>query len=238
MDGGHGHESDSGVLQVLSDGVRQHLPHGLVDPAHPLRRAHANASRSLHEAIRRSTRTPCGSRASSQRSRASQWSAASPWRPAHTDASSVERCQASWWATSATATPKRCWSPALTALSSARLAFKDPASGKNNSMRRTATNASAMACLQGALDLLGLEHLEHVALLDVLVVAQDDAALEAGGYLAYVVGAASQRLDLTRPHHGAVAHEAHVGTARDPALRDVGAGDDADPGGAEGLADL
>src|SRR3712207_7643386 len=30
-----------------------------------------------------------------------------------------------------------------------------------------------------ALDLLGLEDLEHVALLDVLVVAQDDAALEA-----------------------------------------------------------
>src|SRR3954468_15755464 len=100
------------------------------------------------------------------------------------DANSVERCQASWWPTSATAAPKRWCRPALTALSSERLAFSDPESGKCRSMRRTATKASDTAGTDGergrlggerALDLLGLEDLEHVALLDVLVAAEHDA---------------------------------------------------------------
>src|SRR5688500_11423080 len=121
------------------------------------------------------------------------------------------------WSTSASAAPKRCCRPALTAFSSERLAFKDPASGKCRWIRRTATKAcSALTALgELALHLLGLVDLEHVALLDVLVVAQDDAALEAGRDLADVVGVAAQGLDLAVPDDGAVAHEADLGAARD-----------------------
>src|SRR5205823_6210159 len=91
---------------------------------------------------------------------------------------------------------------------------------------------------QLALDLPSLEDLHHVALLDVLVVAQHDAALEAGGDLADVVVEAAQRLDLARVDHGAVAHQADLRATAHVAVGDVATGDRADARGAEGLAHL
>src|SRR3954454_20147946 len=107
-------------------------------------------------------------------------------------------------------------------------------------MRSRATNASLMdrRRLDGdlALDLPRLVDLEHVALLDVLVVLENDAALEAGGDLSHVVVEAPQAGDRRVVDDGAVAHDADLGAAADVAVGDVGAGDRADPRGAERLA--
>ena len=99
-------------------------------------------------------------------------------------AASVERCQTSWWSTSATVRPCRPWSCALTDCSSARLAFRLPASGKcrwtsSSATYALMTRAGLAGLLELALDLACLVDLEHVALLDVLEVREHDAALEA-----------------------------------------------------------
>src|SRR5256885_12796359 len=73
---------------------------------------------------------------------------------------------------------------------------------------------------------------------DVLEVAQHDAALEPGRDLAHVVVEAAQRLDLAGVDDGPVAHEPDLGAAADRAVRDVGAGDDADARRAEELTDF
>src|SRR4051794_32393387 len=92
--------------------------------------------------------------------------------------------------------------------------------------------------LERALDLTSLKHFEHVAVLDVPVAVEHDAALVALGHLANVVLEAAQRPDPASPHHRAVPDEANVAAAADGAARDVRAGDSADAGGLEGLAHL
>ena len=67
LDSSHGDEPDTRVLELMGDRVREDLLDGLVDPTHPLRLGHPIASRSFHDASRRSTRTPCGKRASRKR---------------------------------------------------------------------------------------------------------------------------------------------------------------------------
>src|SRR5918994_1748601 len=89
-----------------------------------------------------------------------------------------------------------------------------------------------------ALDLLRVVDLDHVALLHVGVVLEDDAALEPGGDLAHVLRSAAQRLDRPVVDDRAVADQAGLGAARDAALGDVAAGDRADARGAEDGADL
>src|SRR4051794_4028582 len=108
-------------------------------------------------------------------------------------------------------------------------------------MRSRATKASLTArALDGelALDLAGLVDLQDVALLDVRVVLENDAALEAGGDLADVVVEAPQAADRGVVDDRAVAHDPHLGAAADDAVGDVRAGDRADARGAEGLAHL
>src|SRR5579862_3877936 len=83
-----------------------------------------------------------------------------------------------------------------------------------------------------------LVRLDHIALLDVLEVREHDAALEAGVDLAHVLVEASQARDRRVVDHGRVAHEPDARAADDMALGDEAARDRADPGGAEGLADL
>src|SRR3954452_18791317 len=90
----------------------------------------------------------------------------------------------------------------------------------------------------GALDLAGLVDLEHVALFEVVVAVQEDAALEALLDLAGVVLEALQLPDPRLVDDGAVAHHTHLRAATDGAARDVGAGDRAEPGDAEELAHL
>src|SRR5947209_12663664 len=86
-----------------------------------------------------------------------------------------------------------------------------------------------------ALDLAGAVGLEHVTVLDVGEVAQDDAAVESGRDLADVVVEAPQARDLAVVYHRAVTHEAHARAPRDPALEDVRARDRAHARGAENL---
>src|SRR4051794_16800418 len=87
-----------------------------------------------------------------------------------------------------------------------------------------------------ALHLSRLEDLQHVALLDVLVALERDAALVALGDLARVLLEAPQRADPAGPDDGAVADQAHRRAAPHEAGGDVAAGDRADPRGAERLA--
>src|SRR6266511_6096235 len=98
---------------------------------------------------------------------------------------------------------------------------------------RGRTTPAADRLRQRPLDLPRLVDLEHVALLDVLVVGQDDAALVARGDLAHVVVEALERRDRGVVDDGAVAHDADLGAARDVAVGDVAARDGAHPRGAE-----
>src|SRR5215212_8498762 len=91
----------------------------------------------------------------------------------------------------------------------------------------------------GPRDLPHLEGLHDVALLDVLVVAQDQTALEALADLGGVVLLPLQRGQVEiLGHDGAVADQAHLGVAADHSAGDHAAGDVADLRGAEDRADL
>src|SRR4051794_9461858 len=88
-------------------------------------------------------------------------------------------------------------------------------------------------------DLLHLEGLDDVALLDVLVVPQDQAALEALADLGGVVLLALQRREVeVVGHDGTVTDETHLGVAPDHTTGDHAAGDVADLRRAEDRADL
>src|SRR5207248_1815923 len=74
------------------------------------------------------------------------------------------------------------------------------------------------------------EHLDHVADLQVVVLVEADAALEAGLHLAHVVLEAAQRADLSLVDHDVVAQQARlrVAGARDAPFGDHAAGDRAE----------
>src|SRR6476646_1162651 len=74
--------------------------------------------------------------------------------------------------------------------------------------------------LQRSGDFLDLEELEQVAFLDVVVVLQLDAALEAGRDLADVVLHAPHRLDLAGVDDDVLAQQAEARAAADDARRD------------------
>src|SRR5262249_16327091 len=86
------------------------------------------------------------------------------------------------------------------------------------------------AMLRDDLDPLVLEHLDHVADLDVVEFFEADAALEARLHLADVVLEAAERSDLAFVDDDVVAHEARlrVAGARDAALGDHAARDRAE----------
>src|SRR5438270_98292 len=87
-------------------------------------------------------------------------------------------------------------------------------------------------------DLAFLEGLDDVALLEVLVVLEADAALEALAHLADVFLESPQRRDLALPDDRALAQEPHLGPARDDAVRDVATRNPPDARHREHLADL
>src|SRR4051812_1920358 len=87
-------------------------------------------------------------------------------------------------------------------------------------------------------DLALLEGLDDVALLQVLVVGQPDAALEALTDLSSVVLEPLQRGDDALPQDDAVAQEADLGAAGDDPVGDVAAGDGTDARDAEDLPDF
>src|SRR5581483_12385775 len=80
--------------------------------------------------------------------------------------------------------------------------------------------------------------LDDVAFLQVLEVAEPDAALEPGLDLTYIVLEAPERVDRALPDDGAVTEEADLRPAGDDAVRDVTAGDGADAGDAEDVSDF
>src|SRR5918992_2293504 len=90
----------------------------------------------------------------------------------------------------------------------------------------------------GALDLLRLEDLEHVALLHVVEALEEDAALEALLDLADVVLEALQLGDRRLVDNRAFAHDAHLRVPLDDAARHVRAGNRPEPRDAEELAYL
>src|SRR3954454_13863928 len=92
--------------------------------------------------------------------------------------------------------------------------------------------------LQRLLDLAGLEELEDVAHLDVLIALEHDAALEALVDLLDVVLEAPQRADAPCPDHRPVADQANLGDAGDLSVGDHAAGDRAHARGTEELFDL
>src|SRR5436190_1921694 len=95
---------------------------------------------------------------------------------------------------------------------------------------------SAIRSRQRRLQLLGLERFDHVADLDVLEPLDADAALEALPDLGHIVLEVPQRADLAFVDHAVVAQEAHARGARDHAVDDHAAGDDADLRHLEGVA--
>src|SRR3954453_19058690 len=78
--------------------------------------------------------------------------------------------------------------------------------------------------LELALDLLRLVDLDHIALLHVGVVLEDDAALEARLDLADVVLEAAKRSDPAVVDDGAIPPEPRLGAAADGAVGHVRAG--------------
>src|SRR3954452_24908674 len=77
--------------------------------------------------------------------------------------------------------------------------------------------ARAVIRLQRSGDFLDLEELEQIAFLDVVVVLQLDAALEAGGDLADVVLHAPHRFDLAGVDDDVLAQQAEACAAPDDA---------------------
>ena len=131
VDGGHGHESDPWVLEVLGDGVRQHLAHGLVDPAHPFRALILLPPNQLQDATPPVDAHALRHTASSHRSTASAQSSSPSCRAgAHATASSVERCQLSWWATSATRGAEALVQPRLDGVELRALGLQRPGVGE------------------------------------------------------------------------------------------------------------
>src|SRR4051812_21854565 len=90
----------------------------------------------------------------------------------------------------------------------------------------------------GAGDFPELVGLDDVALLEVLEVAEADAAFEALLHLAGVVLETLQRRDLTVPDHDAIAQEPDARAAGDHAVLHVATGHPADARDREHLADL
>src|SRR4051794_31218411 len=91
----------------------------------------------------------------------------------------------------------------------------------------------------GPRDLLELEGLHDIALLDVVVAADHQTALEALADLGDVVLLTPQRRQVgALDHDGAVADQTHLGVAPQQAAGDHAAGDVADLGAAEDRADL
>src|SRR5215208_1572208 len=132
-----------------------------------------------------STQAPSGNLAHTKRSSSADRSRSNPASRPTSAAVSPARCHNSWCPVSATAAPKRRCSWAFSEDSSRRLPLRLPVSGKCSSISRTQTNATKLG--QRLLHLLLLVHLDHVPLLHVGVVLEDDAALHAHGHLADVV---------------------------------------------------
>ena len=165
-------------------------------------------------------------RGSARPHRAAAWSSECPSAAQAT--ASVERCQRSWWSTSATDAPKRCRKLRLRrlhvlplALERARLREVEldgedpdvagrPRLGRATSRRSAAGGGRRSLGEIGALDLARLVRLEHVAFLHVVEAVEEDAALEALAHLARVVLEALELRDRLSVDDGAVADDAHL----------------------------
>src|SRR4051794_6981861 len=132
LDAGDRHEADPRILQ-LPHRLRDHLANGLVDAAHPV--AHTSSSvTTSRSSCPSSNAWPARNRSAPSRSCSSSRCP----RATH-ESVSRERCQSSWWSTSATDAPNRRCSWAFTLRSSLRLPFREPFSGKCSSHERMPT---------------------------------------------------------------------------------------------------
>src|ERR1700693_1092847 len=103
--------------------------------------------------------------------------------------------------------------------------------------RSAAPERRGSSALQGAGYLLDFKALDYVADLNVLIVLEGHAAFVAVANLADLVLEPLQRLQAALVNHDVVAQQPNLGAAPNHALRDHAAGDLADPGDVEHLAD-
>src|SRR4051794_31380020 len=116
------------------------------------------------------------------------------------------------------------------------VAMAAPTTSRSTSLMRRMRGVAIL--VQRLLDLLCLVELEHVALLDVCVAVEHDAALLTLLDFLHVVFEAAQGAEFAVPDDRAFANQADAGIAGDLAFGDDAAGDAADLGGLEGLFDL
>src|SRR5262245_34562603 len=109
----------------------------------------------------------------------------------------------------------------------ARLALSDLLSGTWRSKQTAAACLIRPRASSRTRDLALLVRLDHVALLEVLVVLEPDAALEALAHLTHVLLEAAKRCDRALPDDRALTKEPDLRPARDDTVRDVAAGDTA-----------
>src|SRR4051812_36099518 len=211
--------------RTASSTRRMRPPLILVTPSHPTRPAAARRAR------------PAGSarRGSARRRRRHPRRAPGSRPPAPRPASSAATCPGG------RPRPPRHRDAVADAPSRGSAPLASPSGNRTRERRdgpAEGRRRSAPPLGEGALDLPGRVDLDHVAFLDVHVVLEDHAALEARLHLAHVVVEAPQRGDLAVIDDRAVAHQPALGAAGGVPVGDHAAGDDADLGGAEDLPDL
>src|SRR4030095_15171617 len=116
--------------------------------------------------------------------------------------------------------------------------FLSRSDGRRRDIFQTLRWRRVQPALEWRLDFLDVEAFDHVADLDVVVVLERHAALEAVLHFADFVLVALERLQRALVDHHVVAQQADLGAALDHAFGDHAAGHVADLGDAEDLADL
>src|SRR5690606_6997822 len=144
------------------------------------------------------------------------------------------RLYRTWWPASAAATSNRLRSSAITGRTTDRFCLRERTSPRTTSSSSTPTYTYLRARLLPLL--VGLDDVVH---LDVVVLAQGQTTFEALADLDGVILEPAQRRDLQvfRDHH-VVPQQARLGVAADLARGDQAAGDGAELGRLEHLADL
>src|ERR1039458_1629443 len=125
--------------------------------------------------------------------------------PETVTAAIAERCHNSWYSISATATLNLWRRRSFRLSTTCRFSLSECAFSSRSSRGRTPMGAMSSGGFVG--DALRLEGFDDVALLDVSVVVQRDAALHAALHLADVVFEAPQRTDLPGVDYHVVAQQ-------------------------------
>src|SRR5665811_308669 len=111
----------------------------------------------------------------------------------------LERCQRSWYPTSATEAPSLRANPAFRLRRYWRLSLRDPFSGNRMSTARIPTKPS------GSCNFFRLEELKDVAFLDVIIIFKEDATFVTFFDLTCIFLEPLEGRQLAGPDDGAIA---------------------------------